>query len=661
PIPPAIIDALIAMNISISFILLMVAMYIPSPLHLSTFPALLLYTTLYRLSLNITTTRMILLKAQAGEIIFTFGNFVVGGNFAVGAVIFLIITIVQFLVIAKGAERVSEVSARFTLDAMPGKQMSIDADMRAGTIEMGEAKRRRSDLEKESQLYGAMDGAMKFIKGDAIAGLIIVVINIIGGISIGVMQKGMTVSQALVKYSILTIGDGLISQIPSLMICITSGTIVTRVSTQDDSNLGTDIANQLLGQPKALLITSGVLVGFGLIPGFPEIQFFLLAAIFGFTGYILNKKSFDSGIEKEESMPSASAAGKEPRPIKTSKDDEFMLTIPIMLDVSEKLKKYVSTKELNDELIKIRKALYLDLGVPFPGINLRFNDDLKETEYNIYLDEIPISQGYYMPGMILSRENEENLKVLNIEYKVDKPFLPNIPSIWVDEKYKEQFLKANISFMGVCQIFTYHLSYILKKYASSFLGIQEVKYLISQMEKSFSELLKEVQRTLPIQTITDILQRLVSEELSIRNLRSIFQSLLEWGQKERDIILLTEYVRMSALKRYICYKYSGGENMLGAYMLDSDVEDSIRSSIRQTSGGSYLAMDPNSTKTILNNIKSEIGDINKLSRKPVLLVTMDIRRYVKKMIEIEIPDLAVISYQELISEISVQPLGKITL
>jgi len=659
PLPTPMVDALIATNLSIAVMLLMLALYIPSAVSLSSFPTLLLFTTLFRLSLNITTTRQILLKAYAGKIIYTFGNVVVSGNFVVGAVVFLIITIVQFLVIAKGSERVAEVAARFTLDAMPGKQMSIDADMRAGLIDIEEAQRRRRALEKESQLYGAMDGAMKFVKGDAIAGLIITAINIIGGIAIGVMQKGMPIAKALKTYSILTIGDGLISQIPALFISITAGIIVTRVSSEDAEHLGGDIGKQILSQPKALLVAGAIVFAFSLVPGFPKPQFILLGIIFTTIGYSLYKGM--SYEEEEVPVPAMAPAGdRAPEKRKISKDtaEDFTYTMPLLVEVADTVQKDIDPSILNDELIKIRKALYLELGVPFPGIHLRFNASYKEERYVIFLQEIPVSEGKLRPGKLLVQEGEENLKIMGIEYDTDKPFLPKIQTIWVDDKYYDKLMAAGIRCMRPPQILTYHLSFILKKHADEFIGLQETKYLLEKMEERFPELVREVQRILPIQKISEIFQRLVQEEISIRNLRTILQALIEWGQKEKDVILLTEYVR-SSLKRYISYKYSGGQNILPAYLLDQDVENTVRKAIRQTSAGSYLALDPSTMKKILEAIKKEVGDLSVSVQKPALLTSMDIRRYVKKFVEQELPDLPVLSYQELTPEISIQPLGRI--
>ncbi len=657
PIPTPIIDALIASNLSIAVLLLMIAIYIPSALSLSVFPSLLLFTTLFRLALNITTTRQILLHAYAGEIIYTFGNFVVSGNFIVGGVVFLIITIVQFMVIAKGSERVAEVAARFTLDAMPGKQMSIDADMRAGLIDIEEAQRRRRLLEKESQLYGAMDGAMKFVKGDAVAGLVITAINILGGMGIGVLQKGMTVAKAIRTYSILTIGDGLVSQIPALLISITAGVIVTRVSSEEGLHLGGDIGKQILSQPKAVMVAGGLISAFALVPGFPKPQFLLLGAMAGLVGYSLYRG--EKEVAKEPSIPGLKVTD-EKEPAKRDSEEEFSLTVPLMVEMDANVKSEIDPKVLNDELIKVRRALYLDLGVPFPGIHLRFNPRYRSGQYAIFLQEIPVSEGRLRPGKLLVKESPENLEIIGVEFEKDKQFLPDIPTIWVDREFEPKLAKASISYLTPPQILTHHLSFILKRHAEEFIGLQETKYLLDKMEGRYPELVREVQRILPIQKISEVFQRLVQEEISIRNLRTILEALIEWGQKEKDVILLTEYVR-SSLKRYISYKFSKGKNILAAYLLDQDVEDLIRKGIRQTSGGSYLALDPATLSKLVNTVKKEVGDLSSLRQKPVLLTSMDIRRYVKKVIEQELPELPVLSYQELSPSITIQPLGKISL
>lgn len=665
PINPHVMDGLLALNLSISATLLMMALYIPGILAFSTFPSLLLLTTLFRLSLNISTTRLILLDAYAGEIVNTFGNFVVAGNIIVGAVIFIIILVVQFIVITKGSERVAEVAARFTLDAMPGKQMSIDADMRAGVIDVDQARTRRSILEKENQLYGAMDGAMKFVKGDAIAGLIITAINVVAGLGVGILQKGMPIAKALKTYSILTIGDGLVSQIPALLISVTAGIIVTRVASDDKSALGSDISKQILNQPKALLVGSGLIASLSLIPGFPKLQFWalaIMAAGLSFALGVIAKKKVKKSKSDIGSL--ASDTGKpgesteEGGPAKPT--EEFTLTIPLMLDVSNSVQANIDAESLNRQLIQIRKALYQDLGVPFPGIHLRFNDTLEEDSYRILLQEVPISQGYLKKGFVIAREDVDTLSILKIAHEEGTQFLPSIQTIWVPEKEIKNLEKASITYMDAPQILAYHISFVLKKYAGDFLGIQEAKYLMEKMDATFSEIVREVQRILPLQKIAEVFQRMVQEDISIRNLRAITQSLIDWGQKEKDPVLLTEYAR-AALKRYISYKYSGGNNILPVYLLDPSVEETIRKAVRQTSGGNYLALEPKTSKAILAAIKKEVGEITKLKERPVLLTSMDIRRYVRKLIEADLYELAVLSHQELTEEITVQPLGRIIL
>lgn len=662
PVPPWLLDILLAVNLSISMLLLMLSMYVPHILEFSTFPSMLLVTTLFRLSLNITTTRLILLEAHAGDIIFTFGNFVVGGNFIVGVVIFLIITIVQFVVITKGAERVAEVAARFTLDAMPGKQMSIDADLRAGNITQEDAKKRRSMIEKESQLHGSMDGAMKFVKGDAIAGLIITAINITAGIAIGTLQKGWEIGKAVTTYSILTIGDGLVSQIPALLISITAGMIVTRVGNEEEGGaLGGDVGKQLLSQPKALMIAAGFLFAFALIPGFPKIPFIILGGIAGAIGYANYQTQLNPTVVQHDkrNLPAAAASGAKPA-IKQKRDDgdEFSVTVPLLMDVSAASQEVVDANAMNDELIRVRKALYHDLGVPFPGIHLRFNESLPAGHYKILLHEVPIAEGVFQAKCVLAREKPDSLRMLGISFTEEKPFLRGLLPLWVPEDRVKDLEKARVPYLAPTQVLTYHLSIILKRYAGDFVGLQETKYLLEQMEAQFPEVVREVQRVLPVQKITEVFQRLVQEEVSIRNLRTILQALIEWGQKEKEAVLLTEYVRAS-LKRYISYKFSRGQNILAVYLLEPSLEEKIRKAVRQTSAGAYLALEPMTVKALLTSVRREVGDILETNQRPVLLTSLDVRRYTRKLIEQEFYELPVLSHQELTEEITIQPLGRI--
>ncbi len=664
PLPVLLVDILIAINMTISGVLLMVAMYLPSPLAFSSFPSVLLVTTLFRLGISIATTRLILLQGDAGSIITTFGNFVVGGNLVVGLVVFLILTIVQFVVITKGAERVAEVAARFSLDAMPGKQMSIDGDMRAGTIDMDEAKRRRNIVEKESQLYGSMDGAMKFVKGDAIAGLIIVTVNLLGGMLIGVLQKDLTAAKAVQTYSILSIGDGLIAQIPALFISICAGIMVTRVQSEEGglSNVGRDIGNQIMAQPRALLIGGAIALGMGLIPGMPKAVFITLAVFLIALGIGLQPRKTVNATAGEVTEVSAlqASGATQPKP-RNDGTDEFVPTVPLILDVAQDLRAGLDASSLNDELMRIRRALYFDLGVPFPGIHLRFSDNIAPQTYHILLSEVPVATGMIKPGRVMVRENEDALKALRLSYDKDPGFLPGATeSLWVNADLMELLNNAGMSVMDASQILTYHLAGVLRKFSADFIGVQETKFLLSAMEQRFPDLVKEALRVMPTQKIGEILQRLVSEDISVRDLRTILEALVEWGQKEKDSVLLTEYVR-GALKRHISFKYASGQNMLPAYLLAPNVEETVRSAVRQTSAGSYLALDPAVGKRLVENVRKTVGQLPTSGQRPVLLASMDIRRYLRKLIEQDLHDLQVISYQELTTEVNIQPLARIDL
>jgi type III secretion protein V len=542
PLPIWLVDALIALNMCVSAILLMVAMYLPSPLAFSSFPSVLLITTLFRLASEIATTRLILLNGDAGHIIHTFGNFVVGGNLVVGLVVFLILTIVQFVVITKGAERVAEVGARFSLDAMPGKQMSIDGDLRANAIDIAEARRRRSMVEKESQLYGSMDGAMKFVKGDAIAGLIIVCVNLLGGILIGTLQRGLTAGDATRIYSILTIGDGLVAQIPALFISVAAGMIVTRVTTSEGpSNVGRDVGAQILSQPKALLIGTAVMAGFALIPGMPTVTFLILGTLLGLVGWTLFRGEVNvvdalTGKTKTISAVNLGGADKSQREGKKAAAETFQATVPLMVDVSASLEKVFSADLLNDELIKIRRALYYDLGVVFPGLQLRFNEQLAGDSYAILVGEVPVSQGRLRPDHVLVRESADNLKALLIPFEEGAKFLPNLETIWSPANIAPTLDKAGIPYLPPTKMLSYHIAFVLRKYAAEFVGIQETRSILSEMEGRFPELAKEVARVMPVHKIAEILQRLVSEEISIRSwtggrrrrIRSCLRSTSAW-------------------------------------------------------------------------------------------------------------------------------------
>jgi type III secretion protein V len=654
PIPPALVDSMIVLNMSVSVGLLMLSLYIPSALSLSTFPTLLLFTTLFRLALNITTTRQILLHANAGKIIYTFGELVVGGNFVVGGVVFIIITIVQFVVIAKGSERVAEVAARFTLDAMPGKQMSIDADMRAGVIDLHEARNRRSKIESESKMFGAMDGAMKFVKGDAIAGLIIAVINILGGIAIGAYQRGMALGEAVQKYSILTIGDGLVSQIPALFISITAGIIITRVeSSEEAGHLAGEIGTQVLNQPKALLVTGSILLAMAFIPGFPKVQFLGMGiglATFGGVFFIFAPK-----IEKH--IP---ADKRHFTILKQGSDRQlvnFSITVPLLVDVSDQERAVLRVGTLNAEFTQIGKSFYYKYGVPFPGVSFRFNDRLPAETYYILVNEVPMYQGQILRKKLLARAPTFQLKKKGIRFKIESRFLPDMRTVWVDAKERDKLEEANIAFLDATQIICHHLTKILDKHVVDFCGLDETKFLLDQMENHYEDLIKEVYQTVSIHTVAQILENLVKEEIPIRNLKTIMESIVEWGQKEEDVSQLTEYVRAD-MKQWFCYKYADRGQVLNAFLLEPELEDIFRENMRRTPSGVFIELPPDLKTGFQKYVKTKHDRANK---KMVIITSDDIRRHVRAMIETEIANLPVISYREIVASAKVRTVERISL
>ena len=659
PLPTPVMDTFIGMNLTISFMMLMMAMYVKTPLQFSVFPTMLLFTTLFRVGLNIATTRLILLQADAGEIIYTFGEFAVGGNFVVGAVVFLILTVVQFLVVAKGAERVAEVGARFTLDAMPGKQMSIDADLRAGVIDMEEAQRRRTNVQMESKMYGAMDGAMKFVKGDSIAGMVVTVVNIIGGTIIGVTQRGLSAGEALQEYGILTIGDGLVSQIPSLLVAISAGILITRSGDTND-DVGAQVGKQFFDQPRAIQMAGGLIFLIALIPGFPKPQLFTMAfAVFFFGKMLAYVKNAPKRADPEAQLQKTLAPMGGKRSASPSRTgEEFAPTVPIILDISPDIATAMDYDSLNGELIELRRALYFDLGVPFPGINIRPNPNLSSFGYVLNLNEIPLATGQLLKDHVIVREKRANLDLLGVTYIEGDAFLPGVDSLWVPKTDKTKLVKAGIVCMEHSRILAYHLSLLLTRHAGTFIGMQETKFLLDRMEERAPDLVREATRLLPIQRIADIFQRLVQEQISIRDLRSILQALIEWAPKEKDAVMLTEYVR-GALKRQISYMHSKGQNMLPVILMEPSVEETVRKAIRQTSAGAFLSLDPQMSQRILTAVGETAGKYRNSTQKPVLMVSMDIRRYVRRLIEPKFYELSVMAYQEVTPEISVQPVARI--
>jgi type III secretion protein V len=557
--------------------------------------------------------------------------------------------------------------------------MAIDADMRAGTLDANQARQKRLALTKESQLYGAMDGAMKFVKGDAIAGIIITTINIIGGLIIGVVMLGMTAAESAKVFSLLSIGDGLVCQIPALLISVTAGFVTTRVGSESaDSNLGREISSQMLRQPKALMVAAGIILGMGLIPGFPIAPFALISGGLGMLGYAL----FNTEQREGEGVGGGGGGGGKPgiaaatiesaateTPIKGHKVitgggvDSYSLTLPVILEVGKTLsieiQKSGKTQGFIEQMIpKMRQALYADLGVRFPGVHVRTDSpNLGQDEYLIYLNEVPVVRGKIIENHFLTNESEENLKRYNLPFTSYKNSL-GLPSLWVDMKFKEILDKAGIKYWNPLEVMVLHLSYFFRHYANEFLGIQECKSMLEFMEKSFPDLVREVTRLIPLQKLTDIFKRLSQEQISVKDLRTILEALSEWAQTEKDPVLLTEYVR-SSLKRYISYRYSQGQSVLSVYVLDPEIEDLVRGAIKQTSAGSYLALDPDSVQLILQSVRNTVTAPPPGGQQPVVLTAIDVRRFVRKLIELEFPDISVVSYQEIVPEIRIQPLGRI--
>jgi type III secretion protein V len=669
PLPTWLLDIFLTLNISLSITLLLVAIYITEALKIAVFPTILLVTTLFRLALSIAATRLILLNADAGEVIQAFGQFVVAGNYVVGGVIFIILIVVNFMVISKGSERVAEVAARFTLDAMPGKQMAIDADLRSGAFDLDEARRRRRALERESQLYGSMDGAMKFVKGDAIAGIIIAGVNIVGGLIIGVMQHGLTIGTAAKVYSVLTIGDGLVAQIPALLISTAAGLIITRVAPEDEeTNLGKDITTQIFAQPKALLIGGGLVVAMGAVPGMPTLPFMFMGAAIAFVGFSLGRERSMAAVAAAQAVVAPPSQEQAPKPPVDPVSEMFVPVVtPIVLEISGALTPYVDSRQdggrfLHQLIPFMRDGLFVELGVRFPGVRARGNSHLPTGGYQIQINEVPVVAGQVLMGNVLVNESADRLRLLNLEGQAAINPATRQAAAWVPAINKSLCEEAGLVTWDASGYLVLHLTSILRKHAREFLGVQEVQNMLEQLEQAFPALVKEVvPKVIPALKLTEILGRLVEEGISVRDLRAILGALAEWGQVEADPVMLTEHVR-SALRRYISHKYTMGLGTLIVYLLDPQIEETLRGSVKHTPAGSHLALEPEVAQDILQAVRQEIGHLPPTAQQPpVILTSMDIRRFVRKLVEHEFPALAVLSYQELSPDINVQPVARINL
>ncbi len=653
PMPPSVMDLLIALNLGLSLLLLMVALYINEPLDFSAFPSVLLMTTLFRLGLTISTSRLILLRADAGDIVYTFGDFAAGGNIVVGMIVFLIITVVNFIVITKGSERVAEVGARFSLDGMPGKQMSIDGDLRAGTIDAAEAKRVRRIVQKESQFYGAMDGAMKFVKGDAIAGLVIIVVNLLGGIGVGVFMRGMSAGDAAAIYAILSIGDGLVSQIPALLISVTAGIIVTRVPGEQRRNLARELTDQLAAQPRSPTLAAVVLVLFGLIPGFPMHYFLLLAALAGTAAWWAGRRGGEGQGDKDGAQ--GDAGGVQAKPGRPGAQ-------PLQARVGAALAEAAGgTAVLAARINALRDQKFEQFGVPMPEVQVVVDAGLPGETLDIQLYHESVMTIDVAPDAALAQHDAAHpmpaLRSLDAGAPREMP-LPFGGQIlfWLDDAQRQAWqTRGGTVIVGADRV-AHCVSLVIDAHAADFLGVQEARFLMDAMEDRYGELVKELQRQLPISRTAEVLQRLVAEGVSIRDLRRVFEALIEWAPRERDQIMLTEYVRLS-LRRHITRRFRRGTEHITGWNVGRGIEDTVRAAVRQTASGSYADLNPTQTDAILNAID---GALTAHDGTPAVLFTaMDVRRFLRKLVERERADLAVLSFQEVADEPHVRVLGTI--
>lgn len=653
PLPTWLLDVMIGTNMALSVLILIVSVYLIRPTSFSTLPAVLLFATLFRLAIGISTTRMILLQADAGRIVETFGKFVLGGSLVVGIVVFLIITIVQFIVITKGAERVAEVSARFSLDALPGRQMSIDSDMRAGEIDMAEARRRREALQLESEFYGSMDGAMKFVKGDAIAGLIIIAVNILGGLGVGVGQKGMAFGDALHRYSVLTVGDGMVSQIPALLMAIGSGVVITRITHSGSSDLGRDIAGQIGTSPRAMQVAGVVLVGFAFIPGFPMATFLILAALIGGGGLLMERNARLRAGEQDPLGPDA--------PTAVGRTDLMLVPMPpIQLAVGPDIAHGIRRADFDTVALRERSRLFDDLGVPFPRLQLGTDPDLAGDRWQLRVENVPVAEGSLPPGKLRVLDQPDAARILGVPLTEVPLSAAEQVSWWADPSAEPALRRAGVRVQSPEQALAALATARLPRHASEFLGVQEVGALLGAMESRYDNLVGEAQKALPVQKIAAVMRRLVEEDIPIRNLRILLETIVEWAPREKDVDLLAEYVR-AALARQISHKYSDGGRMIAAYVVETDVEETIRAAIRQAPSGVYLALEAQQSRKMLETLRGAVGDLSAHASTPVFLSSMDVRRFLRRFLTNHDMDLPVLSHKEIAPQYKVQPLAMLSL
>ena len=657
PLPPLLLDVLLALNITLSITILLIAMYTLKPLDFSIFPSLLLVMTLYRLSLNVASTRLILLHGHegplaAGRVIKSFGRFVVGGDYVVGMIVFIILVIVNFVVITKGATRIAEVAARFTLDAMPGKQMSIDADLNAGLIDEDEARRRRSLIAREAEFYGAMDGAAKFIRGDAIAGIIITLINIIGGFIIGVIQRDMAPIDAAQNYTLLTIGDGLVSQVPALTISTAAGIVVSRSAS--DESMGIEFSRVFFKYPKAAYLAAVTIFCFGLIPGLPHFPFIFLSLVTFSVFYLVSRRKIaEQEKQKEEEKKKQIEPGPEPV--------EHLLHIdPIEIEIGYSLIPLVDRQQGGEFLERVRsmrRQFALEMGIVIPPIHIRDNLQLKPSEYQIFLKGVKIAQAELMMDHYLAIDpGDVSKKIQGVPTK--EPAF-NLPAIWIPEEKKEEAKLSGYTVVDNVTVMATHLSEIIRNYAAELLGRQEVQNLLDTLSKTYPKAVDElVPNLLTVGGVQKVLQNLLNEGISIRDLLTIVETLADYAPITKDPDILTEYVRHKLARSFIS-PHIGEDGFLKVISISPEIEDILIKGLQKTEHGSYLSIEPNVAEMIISSVKDQTERAMAQNIQPVLLTTPAIRRHVKKMVEHFVPNLMVISNSELPGDIKFKTIGEV--
>nr|WP_321468817.1 flagellar biosynthesis protein FlhA [uncultured Desulfobulbus sp.] len=660
PLPPMILDLCLSLNITIAILILIISLYTEKAVEFSIFPSILLTTTLFRLALNVASTRLILLHGNegmnaAGSVIEAFGQFVVGGSYVVGLVIFVILVIINFIVITKGAGRIAEVAARFTLDAMPGKQMAIDADLNAGLIDEAKARQRREEISAEANFHGAMDGASKFVRGDAIAGIIITMINIGAGFIIGVLQMGMPIAEAAKNYTILTVGDGLVGQVPALIISTAAGMLVTRSTGRED--FGTELKAQFTRYSKALWVVSAILLGFALIPGLPFVPFLILSGLLAYVAYQLDK------AEREKQIEATMAEQQRPQPVaKPDQDYEKMLNVDLIeLEVGYGLIPFVDANqdgELLTRIQAIRKQFALTSGFIVPPVHIKDNLQLNPNQYTINLKGVSIAGAEMMPGYYMAMDPGLVTETIKGLPTTEPAF--ELPAIWITEDKRERAQIAGYTVVDCITVMATHISELIKKHAYELLGRQETQTLIDNLGKTYPKLVEElVPNVLNLGTIMRVLQNLLREGVSIRDLRSILETMADYANMTQDSDIFTEYVR-HALSRSISTAYTSDDGTMSVITMDRKVEESIQSAIQHRERGSYLALDPKTAQKILDNLNTIITN-NTMGMPPVLLVLPQIRPHVRRLTERYFPNLAVLSHNEITSQVRIQSIGTVTI